>query len=54
MVGGSITIPMDISVLDTTKSTIRKGINSRKPIVKALLSSLKIKEGTMTVSPSSL
>ena len=52
MVGGSITIPMDISVLDTTRSIIRKGINIRNPMVNALFSSLRIKEGTMVVRPS--
>ena len=31
MVGGSITMPMDISVLDTTRSIIRKGMNIRNP-----------------------
>ena len=45
-------MPMDISVLDTTRSIIRKGMNIRNPMVNALFSSLRIKEGTMVVSPS--
>ena len=31
IVGGSITIPMDISVLDTTRSIIRNGYRSEIP-----------------------
>ena len=52
MVGGSITIPMDIRVLDTTRSMIRNGIKIKNPMVNALFSSLKIKDGTRVVSPS--
>ena len=35
--GGSIIIPIDIRVLETTISMIRKGIKSKKPMVKRLL-----------------
>jgi hypothetical protein len=45
IIGGSIIIPIDIKVLDTTISIIKKGIYRKKPISKAVLSSLIIKAG---------
>ncbi len=46
--GGSIIIPMDISVLATTISIMRNGMNSINPLVKARFSSLVIKAGIIT------
>ena len=52
--GGSITIPMDINVLDTTISIIKNGMNSKKPIINACFSSLVIKAGITISIPSSV
>jgi hypothetical protein len=45
IMGGSIIIPIDIKVLDTTISIIKNGIYKKKPISKAVLSSLIINAG---------
>src|ERR1700754_5061407 len=47
--GGSIIMPIDISVEDTTRSMIRNGRKIRKPIWKAVLSSEMMKAGMRTV-----
>ena len=49
--GGSIIIPIDIRVEETTKSITRKGINSINPIWKARVSSLIIKAGSPPENP---
>ena len=41
-------MPIDISVLDTTRSMIRNGMKTRKPISKAIFSSLTMKAGIRT------
>ena len=51
--GESIIMPMDMSTEATTRSMIRKGMNSRKPIWKAVLSSEVTKAGTRTVKGTS-
>jgi hypothetical protein len=48
MDGGSIIMPMDMSVADTTMSISIKGMYRRKPISKARFSSLVMKDGTTT------
>ena len=45
MIGGSIIMPMDISMEDTTMSIIKKGIKTKKPISKARRSSDIINAG---------
>src|SRR3954452_10830099 len=52
--GGSIIIPIDISVEDTTRSMIRNGRKIRKPIWKAVLSSEMMNEGISTWVGTSL
>ncbi|MNW17969.1 hypothetical protein D3C71_2173460 [compost metagenome] len=54
MTGGSIIIPIAISVLDTTISMIRKGMKIINPIVNAFFISPIAKAGTITVSGISL
>src|ERR1700744_4374232 len=44
--GGSIIMPIDINTEATTRSMIRKGRNSRKPISKARFNSEIMKAGT--------
>ena len=44
--GGSIIMPIDISTEATTRSMIKNGRNSRKPISKARFSSEIMKAGT--------
>ncbi len=44
--GGSMTIPIDIRVLETTMSMIRNGRKIKKPIRNARLSSLVMNAGT--------
>src|SRR5262245_60122444 len=44
--GGSISMPIDIRVLETTMSMIRNGTKTRKPIWKAVFSSLMTNAGT--------
>src|SRR4051794_1132249 len=46
--GGSIIIPIDISVEETTRSMIRNGRKIRKPIWKAVLSSEMMNDGIRT------
>jgi hypothetical protein len=46
--GGSIIMPMLMSVAPTTRSMIRKGRKIRKPIWKAVLSSEIVKAGMRT------
>ena len=46
--GGSITMPIDISVEATTRSITRNGRKIRKPIWNAVLSSLRMNEGIST------
>ena len=48
IIGGIINIPIDSRIDATTISIIRKGIKSRNPISKALLSSEIIKAGIST------
>jgi len=50
--GGSIIIPMDIRVLETTMSITRNGIYIKKPILKAIVSSLIINAGITMVNGS--
>ncbi len=50
--GGSIIMPIDISTEATTRSMMRNGRNSRKPISKARLSSEIMKAGTRMRSDS--
>jgi len=45
IIGGSIIIPMDIRVLATIISIIKNGIYKKKPISKAVFSSLIINAG---------
>src|SRR5205823_13771209 len=45
LAGGSIIMPIDMSTLETTMSITRKGTMIRKPIWKAVLSSLIMKAG---------
>lgn len=47
--GGSIIIPMDINVLETTISISKNGIYNKNPALNPLLSSLVIKAGITTV-----
>ena len=49
VVGGSIIIPIDIRVDDTTISIIIKGMYIKNPIINAILNSLIINDGTSTV-----
>jgi hypothetical protein len=51
--GGSIIMPIDMSTDGTTRSMMRKGRNSRKPISKARLSSEIMNAGTRMRSDSS-
>jgi hypothetical protein len=51
--GESIIMPIDISTLATTRSMITNGMNSRKPIWNAVLSSLVTKAGTRIDSGTS-
>ena len=51
MVGGSISIPIDIKRLETTRSNIKNGRYIRKLISKAVVSSLTINAGPFA-SPS--
>src|SRR6478752_8829368 len=46
--GGSIIMPIDMSVLETTRSMIRKGRKIKKPIWKAVLSSEMMNAGIST------
>ena len=46
--GESIIMPIDISTLATTRSMITNGMNSRKPIWKAVLSSETMNAGIST------
>jgi hypothetical protein len=52
--GGSIIMPMDINVLETTMSIIKNGIYIKKPILKAMVSSLIMNAGIITVRGSSI
>src|SRR3954452_15739140 len=52
--GGSIIIPIDINVDETTRSMIRNGRKIRKPIWNAVLSSEMTKAGMRTVVGTSL
>jgi hypothetical protein len=45
VVGGSIIIPIDIRVDDTTISIIIKGMYIKNPIINAILNSLIINDG---------
>ena len=45
-IGDSIIMPIDISTLATTRSMITNGMKIRKPISKAVFSSLVMKEAT--------
>ena len=47
-IGDSIIMPMDISTLATTRSMITNGMKIRKPISKAVFSSLVTNEATST------
>jgi hypothetical protein len=47
--GGSMNIPIDISMLETTISITIKGIKIRKPISKAVFSSLITNAGIKTI-----
>ena len=49
VVGGSIIMPTDIKIEATTKSMTRKGMNNKKPISKARLSSEIMKAGMRLV-----
>jgi hypothetical protein len=51
--GESIIIPMDMSTLATTRSMITNGMKSRKPMRKAVFSSLVTNEGTRIMSGTS-
>jgi len=51
--GESIIMPIDMSTLATTRSMITNGMNSRKPIWKAVLSSLVMNAGARIVSGTS-
>ena len=51
--GDNIIMPMDMSTLATTRSMITNGMNSRKPIWNAVLSSLVMKAGTRMFSGTS-
>ena len=51
--GESIIMPIDISVLATTRSMITNGMNSRNPIWNAVLSSLVRNAGARIVSGTS-
>jgi hypothetical protein len=46
--GGSMIIPMDMRALATTMSITIKGINKSIPILKATVSSFRIKAGIST------
>jgi hypothetical protein len=50
VVGGSIIIPIDISVEDTTISITINGRYIRKPIINAILNSLIINDGIKTLN----
>ena len=49
-IGESITMPIDISTLATTRSMMTNGIKMTKPIWNAVLSSLIMNAGTIVVS----
>src|SRR5678815_472287 len=51
--GDNIIMPMDMRTLATTRSMITKGMNSRKPIWNAVLSSLVTNAGTRMFSGTS-
>ena len=53
VVGGSIIIPIDIRTDETTISITINGIYIKKPKIKAVLNSLKIKAGTSVVNGTS-
>ena len=48
IIGETIIMPIDISTLATTRSMIRNGMNSRKPIWNAVLSSEVTNAGSAT------
>src|SRR5262249_34419838 len=48
IIGDTIIMPIDISTLATTRSMIRNGMNSRKPIWNAVFNSLVTKAGMAT------
>ena len=54
MAGDSIIMPIAISTDDTTRSMIRKGMNSMQPIWKALFNSDRTKAASMTVKARSI